>query len=273
MKKHSVNFLLFGWQQALSCLFPAAIFLALAVTKYLPPMPLLHRYDLILMICLFVQWLMVKYKLETKDELKVILLFHVLGLLLEIYKVHIGSWSYPEKAWTKIFDVPLYSGFMYASVGSYICQAWRGFDLDVLNWPGSKKAGLLGILIYGNFFSNHYMYDLRWFLFAAILLLFFRCYVTFKVNGTVYSMPLSLSFVLIGFFIWIAENIATFFGAWQYPDQHTGWQVVHPSKISSWLLLVIVSFLLTAQLKMVKQGKSRSRSAEPVQTKSHQDIS
>ena len=32
-------------------------------------------------------------------------------------------------------------------------------------------------------------------------------------------MPLVLSFVLIGFFIWIAENIATFFSAWEYPNQ------------------------------------------------------
>jgi uncharacterized membrane protein YoaT (DUF817 family) len=53
-------------------------------------------------------------------------------------------------------------------------------------------------------------------------------------------MPLSLSFILIGFFIWIAENIATFFGAWQYPNQRDGWSLVHLGKVSSCVLLVIV---------------------------------
>ena len=32
-------------------------------------------------------------------------------------------------------------------------------------------------------------------------------------------MPLLLSFVLIGFFLWLAENISTFFGIWRYPNQ------------------------------------------------------
>ncbi len=62
------------------------------------------------------QWIMYKTGLETKDELKVITAFHLIGLLLEIYKVHFGSWSYPEEAYSKIFGVPLYSGFMHASV-------------------------------------------------------------------------------------------------------------------------------------------------------------
>jgi len=70
-------------------------------------------------------------------------------------------------------------------------------------------------------------------------------------------MPVALSFVLIGFFIWIAENIATFFGAWQYPDQQQQWTMVHISKISSWLLLVIVSFLIVALLKHLKENQSQ----------------
>ncbi len=34
--------------------------------------------------------------LETRDEIKVICVFHFIGLLLELYKVRMGSWSYPE---------------------------------------------------------------------------------------------------------------------------------------------------------------------------------
>jgi uncharacterized membrane protein YoaT (DUF817 family) len=32
-------------------------------------------------------------------------------------------------------------------------------------------------------------------------------------------MPLLLGLVLIGFFVWLAENLGTFFGVWRYPNQ------------------------------------------------------
>jgi uncharacterized membrane protein YoaT (DUF817 family) len=56
-------------------------------------------------------------------------------------------------------------------------------------------------------------------------------------------------------FVWFAENIGTFLGAWIYPNQTNGWQVVDASKIVAWGLLVIVSFLIVAQLKHVKDSK------------------
>jgi hypothetical protein len=63
-------------------------------------------------------------------------------------------------------------------------------------------------------------------------------------------MPLSLSFVLVGFFLWVAENGATLLGAWQYPDQEQVWQMVHVGKWGSWALLVSLSFVLVAAAKM-----------------------
>lgn len=63
-------------------------------------------------------------------------------------------------------------------------------------------------------------------------------------------------FFIVGFFIWIAENIATFLGAWKYPDQHEAWHLVGFSKISSWFLLIIISVIIVAQLKHVKAGRS-----------------
>ena len=66
-------------------------------------------------------------------------------------------------------------------------------------------------------------------------------------------MPLLASFVLIGFFIWIAENISTFFGAWVYPNQSHAWQLVHIGKISSWSLLVVITIIIVADLKHIKQ--------------------
>ena len=96
----------FTYEQALSCLFPVIIFLTLALSKIVS-IPGLYRYDFILIACLLMQWIMYKTGLETKDELKVITVFHLIGLLLEIYKVHFGSWSYPEEAYSKILSSAL----------------------------------------------------------------------------------------------------------------------------------------------------------------------
>ena len=65
-------------------------------------------------------------------------------------------------------------------------------------------------------------------------------------------MPLLLGFILTGFFIWLAENIATFFNAWKYPNQKDVWAVVHIGKWTSWSLLVIMTFIIVTNLKAVK---------------------
>lgn len=244
----------FGWEQALSCLFPVVIFASLALTKIIP-LPFLPRYDWLLLICLVMQWGMLRSGLETRDELKVITLFHLIGLALELFKVHMGSWSYPEEGYFKVGDVPLYSGFMYASVASYLCQAWRRLKVELVDWPPFWLVVPLAAAIYLNFFTHHYWIDIRWWLSGLVIIVFWRSRVIYEVGGIKHRMPISLSFVLIGFFIWIAENIATFFGAWEYPNQEEAWSLVHLGKVSSWLLLVIVSFLIVATLKLVK-GKS-----------------
>lgn len=251
VKRGLLQLVRFGREQALSCVFPVVIFASLALTKLIP-LPWIPRYDWLLLICLAMQWWMVHAGLETRDEVKVITLFHLIGLALEIFKTHMGSWSYPEEGYFKLFGVPLYSGFMYASVASYLCQAWRRMNVELVKWPPFPVVVTLAAMIYLNFFTHHYWIDVRWWLSALVLLVFWRTRVIYEVGGTRYRMPLALSFALIGFFIWIAENIATFFGAWEYPDQAAAWQLVHLGKVSSWLLLVIVSFLIVATLKRVK---------------------
>lgn len=249
----------FTWKQALCCIFPGIIFISLALTKLLD-MPFIARYDILLLICIIAQLLLIKFGLETWDELKVILIFHVIGLVLEIYKVHMGSWSYPEPGFAKIFGVPLYSGFMYSSVASYICQAWKRFDLQMTNWPNMWLITALCVAIYGNFFTHHYIMDFRWILIILVLVLFRKTYVHFKVSSTQLKMPLSLSFLCIAFFIYLAENIASFYGAWSYPDQLIAWRPVHVSKITSWYLLVIISIIIVAQLKFIKQNLALNES-------------
>ncbi|WP_102029068.1 DUF817 domain-containing protein [Salirhabdus sp. Marseille-P4669] len=250
----------FGWEQALSCLFPVVIFASLAITQLIS-LPLLPRYDWLLLICIIMQWFMVHSGLETRDELKVITLFHIIGLALEIFKVHMGSWAYPEEGNFKIFGVPLYSGFMYASVASYLCQAWRRLNIELINWPPFWAVVPLAAAIYLNFFTHHYWIDIRYWLAGLVVLVFWQASVSYKVNGKRYRMPIVLSFILIGFFIWIAENIATFFGAWEYPNQRDSWSLVHLGKLSSWLLLIIVSFLIVATLKQVKGSTSKKTDA------------
>lgn len=235
-------------------MFPVAIFASLLLTKSIS-LPLLSRYDWLLLICILMQVWMVYSGLETRDELKVITVFHLIGLTLEIFKVHMGSWSYPEEGMFKIFGVPLYSGFMYASVASYLCQAWRRLKIELVNWPLLIVVVPLAIAIYLNFFTHHYWIDIRYWLFGLVIIVFWKSWVIYNVNGITYRMPLALSFILIGFFIWIAENIATFFGAWEYPNQTDTWSLVHFGKVSSWVLLVIVSFLIVATLKLVKEKR------------------
>jgi uncharacterized membrane protein YoaT (DUF817 family) len=66
-------------------------------------------------------------------------------------------------------------------------------------------------------------------------------------------MPAVLGFVLVGFFIWLAENFSTFFHVWSYPDQLGAWTSVHFSKWSSWSLLVIMTFTIVVNLKHLKE--------------------
>lgn len=160
----------FGWEQALSCLFPAVIFASLAITQIIP-LPFLPRYDWLLIICVLMQLWMVRSGLETRDELKVITLFHLIGLALELFKVHMGSWSYPEEGYSKIFGVPLYSGFMYASVASYLCQAWRRLNVELIKWPPFFAVVPLAAAIYLNFFTHHFSIDFRWWLSGLVIIM------------------------------------------------------------------------------------------------------
>ena len=249
--KSIVQLLHFGYHQAMSCIFPVAIFITLALTRVIE-IPFLYRYDAILLILLGVQFLMYRSGLESIDEIKVICIFHVIGLVLEIYKVWMGSWAYPEPGYTKLFGVPLYSGFMYASVASFMCQIWRRLRMDMTGWPGLIPSLLLGGAIYLNFFTHHFIADFRWWLTVLVFIVFWKTWIIYRVRTVTYRMPLTLAFIIVGFFIWAAENIATFFDGWKYPDQHETWQLVSFSKISSWFLLVIISVIIVAQLKHVK---------------------
>ena len=244
------HFLIFGMQQLACCIFPIIVFSMLALSHLF--IGILPRYDFMLITCISVQIMLYALEIETRDEVLVIGAFHLLGLVMELFKTHIGSWSYPEFAYSKFGGVPLYSGFMYASVASYLCQAWRRFDLRLINWPKHFITRILGALIYLNFFTDHFIYDMRYVIGLFILYFFRHSMVIYYINGKPRRMPVILSFLLIGFFIWIGENAATMLGAWKYAYQHTSWTMVNYQKISSWSFLVIVSYIIVAELKLLK---------------------
>ncbi len=247
------EFFYFGLKEARACLFVVLFFGAIFIV---PRSGILGipRYDVLLLIALTIQIGMVWKKLETIDELKAVCVFHAVGFILEVFKTSsaIKSWTYTDAGYTKLLGVPLFSGFMYAAVGSYIIQAWRLFDLRIRHHPPYWMSGLIAAAIYLNFFTHHYIGDYRWYLAACALGLYARATVIFRPLDMDRRMPLMAAFILIGFFIWLAENISTFFGIWKYPNQLGAWSTVHISKWSSWSLLVIMTFTIIANLKHIK---------------------
>ncbi len=239
----------FGAKQGWACLF-GGIMVALLIGTHLvyPRGAALARYDFLVLAALAVQAALLAFRLETWEEAKVILLFHLVGTAIEIFKTAVGSWIYPEPSLLRIGGVPLFTGFMYACVGSYIARAWRLFDFRFRRHPPVWSLVAFSVAIYVNFFSHHYAPDLRVILFGATALLFGRTIIFFKVWRAYRQMPLLLGFGLVAVFIWFAENIGTASGAWLYPNQRAVWSMVSPAKLGSWFLLMIISYSLVASL-------------------------
>jgi uncharacterized membrane protein YoaT (DUF817 family) len=241
------EFLRFGMKQGWACLFGGiAVFLMIATYKLYPAGASLARYDFLFLCMVAVQIVLIASRLETWEEAKVILIYHIVGTVMEIFKTSVGAWIYPEQNFFRIVGVPLFSGFMYSCIGSYICRAWRLFDLRFTHHPSRLSLIALSVAIYANFFAHHYMPDLRILLFAACILLFSRTTIYFKVWRDYRSMPLLLGLFLVSLFIWFSENIGTYTKVWLYPSQNHGWAIVSPEKLGSWFLLLIISYMLVS---------------------------
>ena len=241
------EFVLFGIKQAWACLFGGAMLAALLLTFWFYPKgAALARYDFLFLAALGLQAALVALKLERPREIGVIFVFHVVGTLMELFKTSHGSWVYPEANLIRIGGVPLFSGFMYACVGSYLARVWRLFEFRFTHYPPVWATALLAIAAYVNFFTHHFIVDLRWVLFAASAALFARTWIWFRPDVAYRRMPLLLGFVLVALFIWFAENVGTFAMAWRYPDQREAWSVVSLAKFGSWYLLMLLSYVLVS---------------------------
>ena len=250
------EFVAFGIKQAWACLF-GGVMLALLVATFLfyPDASPVSRYDFLVLAALGLQIIMLASGLETWEEARVILVFHIVGTIMELFKTAHGSWIYPEDSFLRIGAVPLFSGFMYAAVGSYIARVWRIFDFQFTHFPPLWLQGLLATAIYINFFAHHWLPDVRIILFAATLLIYGRSFVMFRPDETYRPMPLIIGFLLVALFIWFAENLGTFARAWTYPGQETQWEMVSLSKLGSGDLLMIISFVLVA---FVHRGRGKA---------------
>ena len=251
------EFLLFGFKQAWACLFGALLLgLLLATHLFYPHDAPLARYDFLTLAALAIQMAMLALRLETWDEAKVICAFHVVGTVMELFKTALGSWEYPEPSVLRLYGVPLFSGFMYAAVGSYIARVWRILDFRFTRYPPAYVAVILAIAIYVNFFAHHWLPDMRLVLFAALALAFARTRIWFRVWHADRWMPLLLGWFLVALFIWFAENLATFSQAWIYPNQRHGWAMVSPGKLGAWYLLMYISFVLVAAVHRPRERGS-----------------
>ncbi len=240
-----IEFLVFGIKQAWACLFGGLMLAGLMATAlWWPPDSPLARYDFLVLYAVAIQAVFLITKLERPSEAVVILIFHVVGTAMEVFKTQAGSWTYPEASLLRIGEVPLFSGFMYAAVGSYLARVSRTHEFRFTHDPKLIYTLPLAVLIYANFFTHHSLPDIRYGLFAACALLFGRTWVHYKVWRWSHKMPLLPGFGLVSLFIWMAENIATLSRAWLYPSQEAGWHMVSIQKLGSWFLLMIISWVL-----------------------------
>jgi uncharacterized membrane protein YoaT (DUF817 family) len=237
----------FGCKQAYACLFGGAILALLIATHFwYPHGAAIARYDFLVIAAVVIQVLMPVLRLETKAEARVILIFHVVGTAMEVFKTAVGSWVYPEASVLRLAGVPLFTGFMYGAIGSYIARCWRLFDFRFTGHPSVAALSALSVAIYANFFLHHFGPDFRILLFAAACYLLGPATVHFRIDREHRRMPLLLGLALVALFIWIAENIGTFTAAWVYPSQGAAWHAVSLSKMGAWLLLMLISYTMVA---------------------------
>ncbi|GAA0035996.1 MULTISPECIES: DUF817 domain-containing protein [Brevibacterium] len=262
------EFLVFGIKQAWACLFGALMLAAIIATSWwYPDGAALDRNDLLVIIAVLIQAGMLVFRLETGREFLVIILFHLVGTGMEIFKTSVGSWNYAPGGVLHIGAVPLFTGFMYAAVGSYLVRVHRLFDLRFSHYPPRWITAVIAAAIYVNFFSHHWLPDIRLVLLAATVVVYARCMMHFRVHTRTLRMPVLLAFLLVAFFIWLAENIGTAAGAWLYPSQAGGWELVPLTKLVAWFLLMMISVVLVTVVYPPKPPVTGTPAPEPASRK------
>ena len=171
-----------------------------------------------------------------EDALPMGLVF-LLGIGLELQKTRLGAWDYAEGGVLMLGAKPLFVGFMYAAVASYVIRSLRLKELTVVLLPHWSVALGFSAVIYGAFFVNLPIW-FRPILLVVAVFAFQRARVIAP-SGSWLPVPVALG--LAALLLWVAENVGTFTGTWTYRGQSPG-ELVTFSKIGAWFLLLNVVF-------------------------------
>ncbi|MBQ1494413.1 MAG: DUF817 family protein [Acinetobacter sp.] len=242
----------FGTKAASAALFGLLLLIAFAVTAPMGSQEYygIFRYDYLLFYALSIQVCLIYLKLESWAEAKVIALFHIMAMGMEIFLTHpaIASWQYPQPAVFKLLTVPLFAGFMYSAVGSFFARSLRLYKVSFENLPRFANMLCLAVLSYLNFMTKFFIPDYRLVLFAWSIIIFWKTKLYFQLSDSRFKVPMLPILLLLAFLIWIAENISTFYKIWLYPSQVDAWHMVGWGKLGSWYLLLLLSLVLALKI-------------------------
>jgi uncharacterized membrane protein YoaT (DUF817 family) len=204
------------------------------------------RDDILFGLAIGIQIWMHKTKLQSNHELKMVILFYVLGFILEYFKLKTatGIETLAHTSWSNINGVPLFVGFIYAALSSYMMQAWRLFTLRIRHYPPYWMAITLAGLSYLHFFSQH---DYVAYFTACAVGLYGPSLILFKSHSRERQAPLLLSAILIGGFIYLANSICHFYSL---SNPISPWPNTHQSQ--SVFLLIIFSISIIVHSKHLK---------------------
>lgn len=91
LRRGLTEFGAFGLKQAWACIFGAALLaVILAARLWYPDDAALARNDFLTLAAVAIQAIMVATRLETLKELRVIVLFHLVGTVMELFKTDVG---------------------------------------------------------------------------------------------------------------------------------------------------------------------------------------
>lgn len=242
----------FSYKAASAALFGILLLVAFALTAFMGSHEFygFFRYDYLLFYALILQVCLILLKMESWAEAKVIALFHIVAMVMEIFLTHpqIASWQYPQPAVFKLWTVPLFAGFMYSAVGSFFARSLRLYKVSFEKLPSFANMMCLAVLSYINFMSKFFIVDYRALLFIWSVVIFWKTKITFRLKHHEIRLPMLPILVLLAFIIWIAENISTFYQIWLYPTQVDAWHMVGWAKLGSWYLLLLLSLVLVLKI-------------------------
>ena len=251
----------FSFKAASAALFGILLLIAFALTASMGSHEYhgFFRYDYLLFYALIIQVCLLYLKLESWAEAKVIALFHVMAMGMEIFLTHpqIASWQYPQPAVFKLMTVPLFAGFMYSAVGSFFARSLRLYQVSFEKLPSFPNMMALAVFSYINFMSKFFVPDIRLLLFVWSMIIFLKTKIRFKLQQHQFQLPLLPVLLILAFIIWIAENISTFYKIWLYPSQVDAWHMVGWGKLGSWYLLLLLSLVLVLRILGERHSQGR----------------